>query len=67
MLRSGSSTSASSGVVCVHAYGASSGSVASGGARLAFRTRELALYAGKQFAEEFVDFIFKPRDNEDSE
>ena len=67
VLRSGSSTSASSGVVCVHAYGASSGSVASGGARLAFRTRELALYAGKQFAEEFVDFIFKPRDNEDSE
>ena len=65
--RSGDNSNASSGVVCVNAYSASSVSSASVGARLAFRTRELALYAGEQFAEEFVDFIFKPRDNEDSE
>lgn len=67
VLRSGGSAVANSGVVYVSAHGASSGSNTSVGARLAFRTRELALYAGEQFAEEFVDFIFKPRDNEDSE
>jgi hypothetical protein len=27
------------------------------GARLAFKTRELAIYAGTQFAEEFVPFL----------
>ena len=67
VLRSGSNAGAHYWVVYVDANYASSFSVTSGGARLAFRTRELALYAGKQFAEEFVDFIFKPRDNEDSE
>lgn len=67
VLRSGGNTYAYGGVVCVYAYNASSSSNTSGGARLAFRTRELALYAGVQFAGEFVDFIFKPRDNEDSE
>ena len=67
VLRSGNNTYAYYGVVCVNAYSASSGSGSNLGARLAFRTRELALYAGEQFAEEFVDFIFKPRDNEDSE
>lgn len=66
VLRSGS-TSAHGGVVYVFASIASSSSSTGVGARLAFRTRELALYAGKQFAEEFVDFIFKIRDNEDSE
>ena len=67
VLRSGSSADANYGVVCVGASFASSNSSTSVGARLAFRTRELALYAGEQFAEDFVDFIFKPRDNEDSE
>ena len=67
VLRSGNSTNAYYGVVCVGAYSASSYSGTNSGARLAFRTRELALYAGEQFAEEFADFLFKPRDNEDSE
>ena len=67
VLRSGNNTNAYYGVVHVGAGSASSSSGTSGGARLAFRTRELALYAGEQFAEEFADFIFKPRDNEDSE
>jgi hypothetical protein len=67
VLRSGFNTYANYGVVYVNAYYASSYSDTSGGARLAFRTRELALYAGGQFAEEFADFLFKPRDNEDSE
>lgn len=67
VLRSGGNASAHSGVACVHAVDASSFSNTSGGARLAFRTRELALYAGEQFAEEFADFLFKPRDNEGAE
>lgn len=67
VLRSGFYTSSYYGFVyCSANYGASSSSTVVG-SRLAFRTRELALYAGEQFAEEFVDFIFKPRDNEDSE
>jgi hypothetical protein len=65
--RSGNNTNANYGVVYVYAFGASSYSSTFIGARLAFRTRELALYAGEQFAEEFADFLFKPRDNEDSE
>lgn len=67
VLRSGDNTNAYYGVVYVNANFASSNSFTSYGARLAFRTSELALYAGEQFAEEFADFIFKPRDNEDSE
>lgn len=64
VLRSGSGAVAYVGVVFVYAYYASSGSNTGYCSRLAFRTRELALYAGEQFAEEFVDFMFKPRDNE---
>ena len=67
VLRSGSNTNAGSGGVYVYASHASSVSYTCHGSRLAFRTSGLALYAGEQFAEEFVDFIFKPRDNEDSE
>ena len=67
VLRSGNNSNAYYGVAYVNAYNASSFSYTYFGARLAFRTRELALYACEQFAEEFVDFIFKPRDNEDSE
>ena len=67
VLRSGYNTNASGGGVYVYASYASSVSYTCHGSRLAFRTSELALYAGEQFAEEFVDFIFKPRDNEDSE
>ena len=67
VLRSGSNTNAGSGGVYVCASYASSVSFTCHGSRLAFRTSELALYAGEQFAEDFVNFIFKPRDNEDSE
>ena len=35
------------------------------GSRLAFRTRELAAYAGRQFTEEWADFMFKPRTGEE--
>lgn len=46
------------GLVCAVADRASSHSDASGGSRLAFKTRELALYAGKQFIQQWCDFMF---------
>lgn len=64
VLRSGSSSSAVCGFVSVSAsYGASVSS-AGNGSLLAFRTRELAAYAGRQFTEEWADFMFKPRTDE---
>ena len=66
VLRSGSGTNSYSGgfVYCYAAYDASV-SNAYYGSRLAFRTRELAAYAGKQFTEEWADFMFKPRTGEE--
>ena len=60
VLRSGYSSSYSScGFVQCYANVDASYSVVSNGSRLAFRTRELAEYAGKQFTEEWADFVFK--------
>lgn len=56
--RSGSNADASGGLVCAYAYYASSDSYAYYGSRLAFKTRDLALYAGKQFINEWCDFLF---------
>lgn len=65
VLRSGSSTSSGYGFVfCFASYGASSSDTVSG-SRLAFRTRELAAYAGRQFTEEWADFMFKLRTGEE--
>ena len=65
VLRSGSYAFSYNGFVnCFASYDASfSGS--SHGSRLAFRTRELAAYAGRQFTEEWADFMFKPRTGEE--
>ena len=72
--RSYSNVGANGGVVFSVANGASSYSYANiassnsyshFGSRLAFRTLELAAYAGKQFAEEWADFMFKPRIGEE--
>ena len=49
---------ANGGLVCAHADNASSYSGAHHGSRLAFKTRELALYAGKQFVDLWCDFVF---------
>ena len=49
--RSNYSANASGGLVYAYASHASSGSVAYHGSRFAFKTRELALYAGKQFVD----------------
>ena len=65
VLRSGYDTLSSSGFVGCGAYVDASGSHSSFGSRLAFRTRELAAYAGRQFIEELADFMFKPRTDEE--
>ena len=65
VLRSGSVTSSHNGFVYCGASNDASYSSTSSGSRLAFRTRELAAYAGKQFTEEWADFMFKPRTGEE--
>lgn len=65
VLRSGSGTYSGFGFVYCSAYHDASYSGASYGSRLAFRTRELAAYAGRQFTEEWADFMFKPRTGEE--
>ena len=52
------------GLVCSDADYASSGSYASAGSRLAFKSEALAEYAGKQFAELFANFCFIPKSDE---
>lgn len=57
--RASSSSDAHGGLACAVAFSASSFSYGSyGGSRLAFRTRELADYAGRQFIELYADFVF---------
>lgn len=56
------SASASGGLVYWGASSASSGSYTYGGVRLAFSTRELAEYAGKQFIDIWADFVFEISD-----
>ena len=64
VLRSGVSTILEGYVNCSE-YDNASCSSASRGSRLAFITRELAAYAGRQFIEEWADFMFKPRTGEE--
>lgn len=60
VLRSGDSSGAYSGLACAGAYNASSGSNTGYGGRLAFRSEELAAYAGRQFKEIYAEyFLFK--------
>ncbi len=62
--RSSVSASADGGLVYSNASHASSYSFAYSGSRLAFKSEELAEYAGKQFAELFADFCFIPKSDE---
>ena len=55
------------GLVCAYTYVGSAYSVTIYGVRLAFRTRELAEYAGKQFSNIWADFVFKIGDHEKTE
>lgn len=65
VLRSGFYTNSFVGFVFCYASIDASFSFTYFGSRLAFRTRELAAYAGRQFTEEWADFMFKPRTGEE--
>ena len=65
VLRSGGITYSVYGFVFCYADNDASCSNTVVGSRLAFRTRELAAYAGRQFIEEWADFMFKPRTGEE--
>ena len=56
--RSGNNSDANGGLVYANANYASSISSSNYGSRLAFKTRELAEYCGKQFIDIWVDFLF---------
>lgn len=56
--RASNSSGAFGGLAYAYASNASSGSNGYSGSRLAFRTRELADYAGRQFVELYADFVF---------
>lgn len=58
--RSNSNANAGGGVACANTYSDSSNAFTYVGSRLAFKTRELAEYAGKQFVEIWADYVFKP-------
>lgn len=60
--RAYNNAAASGGLVYSSARSASSYSSTSGGVRLAFSTRELAEYAGKQFIDIWADFVFEISD-----
>lgn len=60
--RSVSYANASGGVAFAYAYNDSSDTSTGIGSRLAFKTRELAEYAGRQFVEIWADYVFKPEE-----
>ena len=62
--RGGNNAHASYGLVYSHAHHASSSSNSYSGSRLAFKSEKLAAYAGRQFAEIYADFCFKPKSEE---
>lgn len=56
--RSNFNSSAYGGLVCASAFHASSASNSNNGSRLAFKTRELGEYCGKQFIDIWEKFLF---------
>lgn len=60
--RSYSNAYAHGGVACAYAIHDSSHTFTNIGSRLAFKTRELAEYAGRQFVEIWADYVFKPEE-----
>lgn len=61
VLRSYYSAYANGGVAYAFAVHDSSYAYTLFGSRLAFKTEELAVYAGKQFTEIWADFVFRPK------
>lgn len=62
VLRSYNVSNTNGGVAFVYADGDSSGAYSYFGSRLAFKSEELAEYAGKQFTEIYADFCFIPKE-----
>ena len=62
--RGGNNANANYGLVYANASHASSSAVTFCGSRLAFKSEKLAAYAGRQFAEIYADFCFKPKSEE---
>lgn len=60
--RSSNNASANGGVAYAYASYDSSNTYTHVGSRLAFKTRELAEYAGRQFVEIWADYVFKPEE-----
>lgn len=60
--RSNSNANASGGVAYAYTNHDSSYTSTDIGSRLAFKTRELAEYAGRQFVEIWADYVFKPEE-----
>lgn len=60
--RSSYSAGARGGVACASAYYAASVARTNSGSRLAFKSKELAEYCGKQFIDIWADFVFKVRE-----
>lgn len=59
--RASSGAGAYGGLVCAYAGHVSASSSSYGGSRLAFKSEELADYAGTQFAEIYANFCFIPQ------
>lgn len=57
--RSSSVAGAVGGLVCAGAGHGSAGSDAGFGSRLAFKSRDLAIYCGKQFIDIWINYLFK--------
>ena len=62
VFRSVSYAYAHGGVAFARTYSDSSSTNPDVGSRLAFKTRELAEYAGRQFVEIWADYVFKPEE-----
>lgn len=62
VFRSSSVAGANGGVASASAVSVSSSTHTHIGSRLAFKTRELAEYAGRQFVEIWADYVFKPEE-----
>lgn len=60
--RSFNNANANGGDAYAYTYSASSYTNTYIGSRLAFKTRELAEYAGRQFVEIWADYVFKPEE-----
>ena len=60
--RSNNNANANGGVAYANTLYGSSHTNTSIGSRLAFKTRELAEYAGRQFVEIWADYVFKPEE-----